>query len=125
MTVVHQDISFCIVIKDNRQIMVDGNLTKEDIISLLRQSKARLRSLGVKSIGLFGSFARGDSSSESDVDILVEFDQDKRTYDNFIDTCFFLDKLFNRKVEVVTTESISPYIEPYVLKEVEYVPLSA
>lgn len=105
--------------------MAGANLTKEDIIRLLRESKTKLSSLGVKSIGLFGSFVRGDSSSQSDIDILVEFDRDKRTYDNFIDTCFFLEELFSHKVEVVTIDSISPYIEPYVLKEVEYVPLSA
>ena len=104
--------------------MAGSDLTKEDIIRLLRQSKAKLISFGVKSIGLFGSFVRGESSSQSDVDILVEFDRDKRTYDNFIDTCFFLEELFDHKVEVVTRDSISPYIEPYVLKEVEYVPLS-
>ena len=81
--------------------------------------------MGVKSIGLFGSFVRGDSSSQSDIDILIEFDSDRITYDNFIDTCFFLDELFNRRVEVVTADSISPYIKPYIMKEVEYVPLSA
>lgn len=105
--------------------MSAGDLSKDKILSLLRESRARLSSLGVKSIGLFGSFARGESSSESDVDILVEFDRDKRTYDNFIDTCFFLEELFERKVEVVTIDSMSPYIGPHVLKEVEYVSLSA
>ena len=105
--------------------MTGGDLTKEDIIGLLRQSKAKLSSLGVKSIGLFGSFVRDDASLESDVDILVEFDSEKRTYDNFIDICFFLEELFDHKVEVVTTDSISPYIGPYVLKEVEYVPLGS
>jgi len=104
--------------------MADGNLTKEDIIKLLRDSKAKLSSLGVKSIGLFGSFVRGDASSQSDVDILVEFDHDKRTYDNFIDTCFLLEELLRRKVELVTVDSLSPYIKPYVLKEIEYVPMS-
>lgn len=105
--------------------MPADDLTKDEIISLLRGSRTRLSSFGVKSVGLFGSFVRGDSSSESDVDILVEFDSDKRTYDNFIDTCFFLEELFERKVEVVTTDSMSPYIGPHVLKEVEYVSLSA
>ena len=105
--------------------MAGGDLTKDDIISLLRESKAKLSSLGVKSIGLFGAFVRGESSSESDVDILIEFNSDRMTYDNFIDTCFFLEELFNHEVEVVTADSISPYIKPYIMKEVEYVPLSA
>jgi predicted nucleotidyltransferase len=99
-------------------------LTKADIIESIRDSKVSLNSLGVKSIGLFGSFARGETTLESDVDILVEFDSTKKTFDNFIDTCFLLEKLFNCKVELVTTDSISPYIKPYILKEVEYVPLN-
>lgn len=104
--------------------MEKSNLTKEDIIRLIRESQAKLIRLGIKSIGIFGSFVRGDASLSSDVDILVEFDSKKKTFDNFIDICFFLEDLFNRKVEVVTKESISPYIKPYILKEIEYVPLS-
>ncbi len=104
--------------------MTDDHLTKEDIFKLLRDSKAKLSSLGVKSIGLFGSFARGDDSGESDIDVLLELEPDKKTYDNFIETCFLLEELFDRRVEVVTVDSISPYIKPYVLREVEYVPLS-
>jgi len=105
--------------------MSGEDLTKEDIINLLRESRAKLSSFGVQSIGLFGSFVRGDSSSQSDIDILVEFRRDRVTYDNFIDTCFFLEELFDHEVEVVTADSISPYIKPYIMKEVEYVPLSA
>ena len=105
--------------------MADGDLSKDEILSLLRESRARLSSLGVKSIGLFSSFVRGDSSSQSDIDILVEFNRDRMTYDNFIDTCFFLEELFDHEVEVVTADSISPYIKPYIMKEVEYVSLSA
>ena len=105
--------------------MASDNLTKAEIISSIERSRARLASLGVKSIGLFGSFARGRAGRKSDVDLLVEFDSEKRTYDNFIDTCFLLEELLGRKVELVTPESLSPYIKPYVLREVEYVPLSA
>jgi predicted nucleotidyltransferase len=105
--------------------MADGGLEKEHIIGSIQESRAALRSLGVKSIGLFGSFVRGDTSQQSDVDILVEFDPEKRTYDNFIETCFLLEELLDRKVEVVTADSVSPYIKPYILKEIEYVPISA
>ena len=103
--------------------MANGGLTEKDIVSSIRESRSALRSLGVKSIGLFGSFVRDHGSPRSDVDMLVEFDSVKRTYDNFIDTCFFLEELLKRKVELVTTDSLSPHIKPYVLEEVEYVPL--
>ena len=100
-------------------------MTRRKIINSIKKSRARLSSLGVKSIGLFGSFVRGQASRESDVDLLVEFDSGKKTYDNFIDTCFLLEELLGRKVELVTTDSLSPYIKPYILKEVEYVTLSS
>lgn len=100
-------------------------MTRRKIISSIEKSKVRLTSLGVKSIGLFGSFAKGQASRDSDVDLLVEFDSGKKTYDNFIDTCFLLEELMGRKVELVTTDSLSPYIKPYILKEVEYVTLSS
>jgi len=104
--------------------VVSQNLTKEGIIDAISRSRAELYSLGVRSIGLFGSFVRGESGAQSDVDILVEFDAAKKTFDNFIDTCFLLEDLLGRRVELVTGESISPYIRPYVLKEVEYVPIT-
>ena len=98
-------------------------LTKDDIVGSIQGSGETLSSFGVTSIGLFGAFVRGQATPESDLDILVEFDPAKKTYDNFIETCFFLEELFNRKVELVTTDSLSPYIKPYIMKEVEYVPL--
>jgi len=104
--------------------MVSQNLTKERIIDAICKSRAQFLSLGVRSIGLFGSFVRGEAEANSDVDILVEFDAAKKTFDNFIDTCFLLEDLLGRRVELVTGESISPYIRPYVLKEVEYVPIT-
>jgi predicted nucleotidyltransferase len=104
--------------------VVGQNLTKERIIDAICKSRAELLSLGVRSIGLFGSFVRGEGGVESDVDILVEFDAAKKTFDNFIDTCFLLEDVLDRRVELVTGESISPYIRPYVLREVEYVPIT-
>jgi len=44
------------------------------------------------------------------------------SYDNFIQLSFFLEDLFRRRVELVTTESLSPYIGPHIMSEVEYVP---
>ena len=104
--------------------MAGCSLTKEDIVSSIRQSKTRLTSLGVRSIGLFGSFVRNEARAKSDIDLLVEFDPEKKTFDNFIDACFLLEGLFNRKVELITRESLSGYIAPYVLKEIEYVLLA-
>ena len=71
-------------------------------------------------IGLFGSFVRGQQRPESDIDLLVKFEPGKKTFDFFMELSFFLDDLLQHRVELVTTESLSPYIDPHILKEVEY-----
>ena len=81
--------------------------------------------MGVKRLGLFGSFVRGEQKNASDIDFIVEFETDKKTFDNFMTLSFFLEVLFQRRVELVTAESLSPYIGPYILKEAEYVSLAA
>jgi predicted nucleotidyltransferase len=99
--------------------------SKEQILALLNKSQRELRQLGVKRCGLFGSFVRNESGTESDVDILVEFDPAKKTFDNFMHVASFLEDLFGRQVDLITTESLSPYIGPHILREVEYASLGA
>ena len=88
-----------------------------DIIYILRRRDREIKELfQVKRIGLFGSFARGEENESSDVDIMVEFEQS--TFDNFMKLAFFLEDLLGRRVELVTPDSLSPYIAPYVKDEV-------
>ena len=99
--------------------------TKDQALALLCQSQADLRRLGVRRCGVFGSFVQNQPRPESDVDILVEFKPEHKTFDNFIQLAFFLESLFGRKVDLITTESLSPYIGPHILHEVEYAALGA
>lgn len=59
------------------------------------------RRFGVKRIGIFGSHARGEEKATSDVDVLVEFEVP--SFDNFMELAFFLEDLFGREVDLVTT----------------------
>jgi predicted nucleotidyltransferase len=95
--------------------------SKESVLLFLQENRDHIRTLGVKRLGLFGSFVRGQQNANSDVDILVEFEPDHKTFDNFSNLAFFLEELFERRVELVTLESLSPYIGPCILNEVEYV----
>ena len=99
--------------------------TKQNILTVISENRARIRVLGVKRLGLFGSFLHGQQTARSDVDLLVEFEPDQKTFDNFMKLSFLLEKLLQRRVELVTTEALSPYIGPYILEEVEYASLSA
>jgi uncharacterized protein len=94
--------------------------TKEQILTLLHEHQAELRRFGVRRCGLFGSFVRNKPDDRSDVDILVEFAPEQKTFDNFMHLAFFLEDLFGRPVDLITTESLSPFIGPHILREVEY-----
>jgi uncharacterized protein len=98
--------------------------TKEDLIERILEERERLSFFGVTSIGLFGSFVRGEQTPSSDIDILVEFIAEKHTFDNFMEVSFLLEEILGRKVEVVTPEGLSPHIGPHILKEVERVPVT-
>jgi len=97
-----------------------SKLTKVKIFALLRANQPQLQKYGVERIGLFGSYLRGENKKESDIDFLVEFAEDQKNYDNFIELAFFLEDLFEKKVDLLTPESMSPYLKPYILKEVQF-----
>lgn len=63
-----------------------------------------MKRFGVKHIGLFGSCARGEETENSDVDVLVEFEEP--SFDNFMDLAFYLEDLFGRKVDILTPEGV-------------------
>jgi uncharacterized protein len=105
--------------------MVDMAINKDFIFRSILDNQKQLSLCGIRSIGLFGSFVRGDQTPTSDIDILVEFMPDKHTFDNFMETAFLLEKILGRKVELITPEALSPYIGPHILREVERVPIAA
>ena len=99
--------------------------TKEDIVKTLDKNQSQLQALGVKRLGLFGSFVRGEQRANSDVDMLVDFEPGQKTFDHFMQLAFLLEDLLGRRVELVTPEAMSPYIGPHILEEVEYVSVAA
>ncbi len=98
--------------------------TKKDILLAIRKNSEKVKSFGVKKLGLFGSFVREEQKGDSDIDLLVEFEKGQKTFDNFINLSFWLEEELKHPVELVTIDSMSPYIAPYITQEVEYVPLS-
>ena len=99
--------------------------TKRDVLTAISEHQVRIRALGVKRLGLFGSFVRSQQNAHSDVDLLVEFELGQKTFDNFMQLAFLLEDVLHRRVELITPESLSPYIGPHILKDVEYVALAA
>lgn len=90
-----------------------------DILAIVKKNKTFLKErFGVKKIGVFGSVARGEAKEKSDVDVLVEFESTQKNFDNFMELCFFLEDLFGKKVDLITTSGLDKYIRPYVEREV-------
>ncbi|MDP3927620.1 MAG: nucleotidyltransferase family protein [Bacteroidota bacterium] len=95
---------------------------KDSILKTLKSNKLKLSELGVRNVGLFGSYIRNEQSNKSDIDLLIDFEPGKENFDNFMAVCdFFEDTFKNEKIEVVTKNGLSPYIGPQILKEVQYV----
>lgn len=93
-----------------------------DALALLRQHEQVLQKrFGVAKIGIFGSFARGEERPDSDIDVLVAFRKDEKTFDNFMGIKFYLEDLYGRKVDLVTEAALKPLIRDPILAEVVYV----
>ena len=93
--------------------------TKE-VIDKLRHIKPFLQSeYAVKTVGLFGSFATGNYTDSSDIDILVEFERPVGW--RFFSLESYLEKTLNRKIDIVTTNVLKEQIKPFVLRQVQYI----
>jgi len=97
---------------------------KGQIIDLLKQNSQGLEKFGVNRIGVFGSFATGEQNAQSDVDLVVEFNEGQKNFRNFMGTASFTEDLLGRKVDLLTPQSLSPYIAPHIEKNIEYVQIS-
>ncbi|MCI4438641.1 nucleotidyltransferase family protein [archaeon] len=75
---------------------------------------------GVKKIGVFGSYVRGEEKEESDLDVLVEFEESKSlSLLDFIRLENYLSDELGIKVDLVEKDSLKPRIRKHVLEEVE------
>jgi hypothetical protein len=79
-----------------------------DAIALLREHEPEIKKrFGVRDIGIFGSCVRERGAGpDSDVDVLITFSPDKKTFGNYMDCKFYLEALFGRKVDLVMKGSI-------------------
>ena len=93
----------------------------EYIETKLKDIKPELEhKFGVKKIGIFGSFAKQLAGEQSDIDILVEIERPMGLI-RFMQIEQYLTELLGRTVDLLTFESIKPYMKDDILKEVKYV----
>lgn len=96
-------------------------MNAENILASLRVCKLDLSNLGIRNVGVFGSFVRNEANENSDIDVLIDFDPNAESFDNFMAVCEILERQFpGKQLDIVTMNGMSPYIGPSILAEVKY-----
>jgi len=89
-------------------------MRRAEVIALLSARRDEIaRRFGVRSLSLFGSVARDEARSDSDVDVLVEFDG-PTTFDGHMGLLIFLEDLLGRRVDVITVKGLKPRLRPLI-----------
>ena len=92
------------------------SLKREDVIDLLNTYKSSLKDFKVKSLLIFGSVARDEAHAESDVDLLVEFEQTVGLF-TFVRLQRYLEEILGCKVDLGTPDSLKDDLREVVLQE--------
>lgn len=92
--------------------------SSRDILNTLKENSILLKKYKVKKIGLFGSYSFDKANQESDIDFIVDFEE--KNFDNFINLVFELEKVFGKKIDLLTEKSISKHILPLIEKEIKW-----
>ncbi len=93
-------------------------MNKKEIIKKIESRKEKLKEKGVKKIGLFGSYLKGKQKRGSDIDFLVEIEENKIS-ENYFELLFYLENIFKKKIDLILSDNLRKELN-YIKKEVEY-----
>ena len=98
-------------------------MNKQEIIDYLqRQQPYFYNTFGIKFVGLFGSFSRGDETKESDIDILYEIEKDRKlSMFKYLKVASQLENFFHKKIDLVIIDTLKPTVKEYIDKDLIYV----
>ena len=92
--------------------------TAQEILDIVELHRDDIKQFGVRRLGLFGSYVRGEEKESSDLDFVVDFE--RKTFDNYMDLKEFLENLFKCSVDLVIIDAIKPRLKPIILNETLY-----
>ena len=93
----------------------------EDIIRITRQNEIKIRSFGVRRLGVFGSFVKGNNTENSDVDILVSFEDVPKIAKAYFGLKFYLEDLLNMEVDLCRDKDIRIELKDEIMKSIKYI----
>jgi predicted nucleotidyltransferase len=92
----------------------------EEVLKQLEVHRDAIKAHGVRRLGLFGSYARGEPSPRSDLDFVVEFET--KSFDAYMDLKDYLEGLLGRRVDLVISDTIKPRLRKTILQEAVHAP---
>lgn len=93
--------------------------TADTILEFIHQKREILRGMGIRQIGLFGSYVRGEQRPDSDIDLL--FSMDKISFTRWMDAWNFLEDQLGTEVDLIPEQDLRTELRDSVLSEVRYV----
>lgn len=99
----------------------DHMLSQQEILNeLSRNLSSWKQKYGVERIGLFGSYSREEQKKSSDIDVLVEFEKSKMTFDRYMELKFSLEDHFQKQIDLVIIDDIKPALKEEILRSAIY-----
>lgn len=92
--------------------------SREQILRIIEANRDQIRGYGVRKLGLFGSYARGEASETSDVDLVVEFEH--KSFDAYMDLKALLESLLDRRVDLVLGDAVKPMLRAAIVDQAVY-----
>ena len=98
-------------------------MNKNEIIDYLQKQQPYFyANFGIRFVGLFGSFSRGDETKNSDIDILYKIDKDKKlSMFKYLKIASQLEDFFHKKIDLVREETLKPTVKKYIDRDLIYV----
>jgi len=97
-------------------------MQKSEILKFLTEHKAELRkNFGVTNIGLCGSYVRNENRTDSDIDLIIDMESERKDIHNYLALKRSLENQLNARVDIGFENAIKPAIKSHIMNEIEYV----
>ncbi|MBZ4684196.1 MAG: polymerase beta domain protein region [Fusobacteriales bacterium] len=96
-------------------------MTEKDIIEILKSHEKEIKRFGVKKIGIFGSYVKQNYNENSDIDILVDFENVSRISKSYFGLKFYLEDLLGKEIDLCREKDIKKELKEEILRSVKYV----